>query len=556
MSNTYLVIINDNTLFPYAMTLAYSLRKSITLNTIILLVPNKTSDNIVLLMMKLYDHVIKSNTYPEAILLNPKSVIVDGKFIDITEDSPVFNSFFRKVIKLYPEIKYFKEFHDTIRNNLTFNSTYLRQYSGLKRSNYVFDVTKLYGIDVSTFNKNNLEYYHTDITKDYLPTNIDVLFSGIKEYDFIEPINRLRSNYTTSYFDQVQDQDNYRDFIMTYYVQCRPKCSIMLSFSFNETDLKELSKYGNVYYHKKISMTLKGMKNLLFVLYDDITFNARTDIIKSLEINDTINVIVFDNINNEKLSAIKDKFNILRLSEHFYQTVLYSQYLFNQNSIDFLNKATIVTKWSESNIKFNTFKKIVYLNMNLQQINNLLMISGSVLQAYGLRSAFDIDAIIIDSKLNMNKMYDFISTNIKDFPFIADVGIMNTSNWRDTWTEKNDQILKTININNTYDLTLDPANYFYYNGMKHATIKFEITKKLQRIFNNISRDAPKYLYDIADLVLLYSKQLFDKQLTLPIKNDQQQVTQKLVKIITKIYKLDFDQNIIRKFVSEKLNFIG
>lgn len=599
MNHSYTIIASLKS-FPYIITLAYSLRKTLTLSKLILYVPknhNLTND-LLIFMMRFFDHIVHELEGP-TFIINYKSVVVSnidnifefnsGKcnngyayFYPNNEgiitseicnyiksikdyDDALFNSYFRKILQKYPDIKNYDVFHEAIRNNLKFDASYLRKFNGLKRSNYVFDINKLYGINAASFNKTNLEFYHTDITKEYSPNHLNLLFEGIKEYDFMAPIKLLKFNYKSSFFDgiykdinnskhySINEFDVNHDFIMTYYVQCRNKCTIIINQS--EIDIKDLSAYGNIYYYKKITLTKHGINNLFYVLNTNLTYNARIDLIKSLNLNTDIFIYVLDVIDNHKLNHIKTKFNILMLSETFYQTVLFAQYLFSHTSIKFLEIAELNNNWYEANIKLNTFKKIIYLNMDLKELNNLLLISGSVLQAYGLRSAFDIDAIVIDSKLDNNKLLDFINSNIKDFPFITDVGIMKTSLWRDTWTDKNDQILKSIGINNIYDLVLDPSNYFYYNGIKHANINFEIAKKLQRIFNNISREIPKFLYDIADLILLNNVNLFDRQLTLPLNNENNKITNKLINIIQNIYKANVDSNVINKFVSEKLIFI-
>src|SRR5690606_18364832 len=121
--------------------------------------------------------------------------------------------------------------------------------------------------------------------------------------------------------------------------------------------------------------------------------------------------------------------DLMHINDHFYQTVNYAEMLLNNNSIDLLNKQKInLVNMSNferaSHFKYQTFKKFLYTNLSLMEIYKIIIIGGTILYAYGIKTMTDIDSIM--TKPNNQEleqlMYDNFQNKATKFQF-ADMGI-------------------------------------------------------------------------------------------------------------------------------------
>jgi hypothetical protein len=490
-----------------------------------------------------------------------KPFMLDSKFdMSIRTQYPdyiLFHQYYEEILQKYPLFKtnpvlqecndmhkYFKVHLNRVVNHDNLNP------------GETFDVnliSRLFKLQKPLDNSNELlEYYFTDRHLCYRPFDIDPMFKSdnIKPFDFFRPIELLQENFRSKYYEELlpkkiniterldkimletnidlEDLDN----IMLNYIRCRPKTFMITLWPLASKEdivnnlVNELNGSGNVYYVRNIQISFKGIKNLMFWMYDEFSFNDRlTFIDKKLEYSQVkkydknqITIIIYDNVKDQKLSGqasnykkflrnlIGDLFknnsdirgnDLMHINDHFYQTITYAELLLNQNSLNVLENQDI----SLSNVmadvdlaghlKLQTFKKYLYSNLSQLEMSKLITMGGATLYAYGIRSPTDIDSIMIkpNSPELEQLMYDVFQNKSTKFEFI-DMGIEGKF-WRDSWTQKNNEIF------NFFDVDIDgvvtnPRYHFYFQGLKFYLLDYEIVRKLFR----------SKVQDFADFVII------------------------------------------------------
>ena len=131
------------------------------------------------------------------------------------------------------------------------------------------------------------------------------------------------------------------------------------------------------------------------------------------------------------------------------------------------------------------------------------MIGGTILYAHGLRKFTDIDSIFAAThslgseyeKYLESLIYDnFVSKDTK-IHFI-DLQIENSQHWKDSLTEKNNQVFNAVNIKSTIDLITNPVNHLYFQGIKLYKLDAEILRKFMRIRDSNIHNKNKDLMDL------------------------------------------------------------
>ena len=405
-------------------------------------------------------------------------------------------------------------------------------------------IYEMYNTDHKHVKYYQLKYFHTNKNSQYRPFDLKPMFDEIQEYDYMSPLQKLSEYHSkNSYYERLYERNtnllssatdsklrlnlvdhinaNDRDSIILEYLKCRPKTFVITlwrpAISGLDKFIELLKKNGNVYYVKTITLSKQGLRNLLFWYYDDFTYNERLKFIeKKMEYidvttyNNPICYILFDNINNKHLSGqgsefkkelrnkimefsglSKDKYrgnDLLHVNDYFYQSVEYSQLLLNNNSINVLNNQNCESVATDifviANLKMQTLRRVVYSNMSLLEIDRMMMMGGTVFYSYGVRAFNDIDAIIIDIEPsrspNLTQIVKNMFSSEKSKFYFLDAGLQGSAEWKESWTKKNQQILNFLNITSFKDLVLDPANYFYHQGMKIMSLDYEMIKKFMR----------------------------------------------------------------------------
>jgi hypothetical protein len=373
----------------------------------------------------------------------------------------------------------------------------------------------------------HLTYYHTNKNTQYRPFNVVSMFDNIEEFDYVTPLkklkdcmndsnyyNQLHSKYSSklkeafsskirlNLVDDIDIED--REAIMIQYIKCREKTRIVTLFGSALRSLNEitelLEEFGKIYYIKTINLNKHGMRNLMFWHHDDFSYDERLVFIEkklsSIDVvddNNSVCIIIFDDVES-KNAVIKQELKIklmeilslneetimdlFHINEYFYQTVEVVELLLNKNSVNMLNeqdcKMFASDKFSISNLKIQTLRKLIYSNMSLLEIDRLLLMNDVVLYAYGIRPFESIDTMMIGTKENDSKMLtDYFSKffcNKESKLFFLNGGYCSKNE-----KKKSGQAKYT-----TKDLVLDPVNFFYFQGIKIIRFSLEMVNKIIR----------------------------------------------------------------------------
>lgn len=441
-----------------------------------------------------------------------------------------------------------KDIEVKLRNGFDFNKKKIR-YENMGGSPHVINICNMYHIDRKSLKDYQLKYYHTNRTTQYRPFYITQMFDNIDAFDYLEPIKRLKKYYSSgncfgncfgNYFEKLYDrtkklinkvnvqlseldyiEQHDKDSIMLEYVKCRPNAFIITLWKPALKTLDVLTTYlksnGNVYFTKIIKFDKKGLANLMFWMYDEFTYTERLSFIKkklgyidTTESDNDVCFIVFDNINNMQLSGQSSPFkneirnkiltssnldrnkyrgnDLVHINDYFYQTVEYSQMIFNNNSLEVISdqdcEKFAKNDYVIANLKMQTLRKVIYSNMSLLEMGRFIAIGGSILYAYGIRSFNDIDSIVLD--VDHHKTDRIVGLTEKFFAdkkskfYFVDSGIPGSRLWVDKWTNINKIIHNFLNIDGLKELILDPKHYFYHQGIKMVTLEYEIIRKIIR----------------------------------------------------------------------------
>lgn len=430
-----------------------------------------------------------------------------------------------------------------LREGFDFNKNKIR-FQNKKADPKMKIVSEMYGIEPSFVKHFHLKYYHTIKKSQYRPFNINQMFDHIESFDYETPLKKLSEYHSKdSYYQKLYEkyskqliaaresrtrlnlvdaiQPDDRDLIALQYIKCRKSCFVITvwkpALSGLDRLVELLESNGSIYYIKTLQLNKNGLRNLLFWYYDEFNFDERLifvekklTYIEATDENNPVCVILFDNINNKALSGrgspfkqvIRDNLmkyanldknkyyvnDLLHVNDYFYQTVEYCQLFLIKNSLTVLNnqdcRVFATDTFIPHNLRLQTFRRIIYSDMSLLEIDRMMTSGGTVFYAYGLRGSTDIDTLLIDIEPNTsNKLVTFVDnffSNKKTKFFFLDAGIQGSRYWRDTWTQKNKLILDFLKIRDLKELVLDPKNYFYFQGIKMSSLDFEMARKLLR----------------------------------------------------------------------------
>ena len=290
------------------------------------------------------------------------------------------------------------------------------------------------------------------------------------DYDFFinrkfrDPLSNAGESLSQLYSDTValehiKHNDNIRVLIL-----------FPIAYANNDTNILTIEKiiidYGFSYYKKKILLNRTGLKNLIKECYRNENWIGGMYPTDTLAANKTnlcysnsytiIFLINFNDINTiiEMKNKCREIFNIgknsLHISDYSNDTFRIASAILNDNSIHYLNHSVDIMS---ANLKEYLFKYYTAIKQNTE---DYCVTSSAVLDIYGIRESKDLDYLHYhDNELNIIKI----------------------SPHKDKW-------LSYYGIHK-HDIIYNPENYFYYNGIKFATLKCIKNMKLNR---NESKD--------------------------------------------------------------------
>jgi hypothetical protein len=471
-----------------------------------------------------------------------KPFVLESK-IDMSErilypDFILWHEMYIEIIKEHPDLKTSVSLQQANQMNKFFESRSIGRNIQITNNKEIIK----YKYDTTKINSSNLKYYYGERDTTYSPKYIKEMFVDIDDYDYSKPIEKLaeyyngKSYYTNilksysipttktqlSDFDVISVFD--RDLIMLEYIKCKKSVFILTLWPISYDSLSEFTTYlqnmGNIYYTKTVTLNKNGVRNLMFWMYNEFNFKSRLDFIdkkleysKVDEINNNITFIFFDNVNKLQLSGqgskqkkiFRNKIleilkfdsdsirgnDVLHVNDFFSQTIEYSQMILNSNSLKLLENQNIDNYisgyFSPSQMSIQTYRKWMYDELSLLEMDRLVNMGGLILYAYGIRKSNDIDGVFVSigndsaesERMIEDVLYTFFHDKKTKFDF-ADIGKEGSKYWRESWTEKNKYLLNLFHLDTMVEVATNPTYHMYHNGLKLLTIDFEIMRKLIR----------------------------------------------------------------------------
>lgn len=216
---------------------------------------------------------------------------------------------------------------------------------------------------------------------------------------------------------------------------------------------KEIEKViPNIVYRKEMTLTPNGAHNLLSQIYygeewlgsvEDDFRGSKGKLVECFKTFEPLRIIAFQANSLDDVLKIKDKvreiFNVGKHSIHITDTkeeaIRVARVVFNDNSIHFLNYAK-PNRYISTHTKIDKFKEFIVKNE--LDVNDVVLDSGIVLSAYGLRESSDIDYFVDD-----NEKLKYHNEELE---------------YHDEELEYHDE--------EKLELIYNPKNYFYFNDFK------------------------------------------------------------------------------------------
>ncbi len=285
------------------------------------------------------------------------------------------------------------------------------------------------------------------------PLSVEKMMDVAPEYNYKYFIERGLSSAAADAIAVEYCRIEENTFVPIIYPSAQGKDSELISI---------LSKYGDILYSKEVYLSGEGPLNLIRQIYHsepwlgsyaDGFSGAKNKTLGCFQEHGAVRVfIVKSNLEDMLLAKneIRDLFGISNHSVHINDThdesVELSNILFNANSIHFMNHSRIVNfKWFQNLL--NEYRAFIENN---DIDGEYLCVDGSaIMAAYGIREARDLDYL--------HHGYDDVESGYKE------IGSHNHS--------------ADLYANSIDDIIFNPANYFYCDGLKFATL--DILKKMK-----------------------------------------------------------------------------
>ncbi len=268
--------------------------------------------------------------------------------------------------------------------------------------------------------------------------------------------------YDYKYFQNRRLETKYADFIAYHYAKLKKNTYIVTLFpsaiGYDDEVEQILRNYAKIVYHKKIEINTKGAINLIKQMYRDEKWlgneennfeGARYKAEQCYRHNGPTRVYLIETKAPELLVQAKTKIrDIYKIENHsvhindkYDETLRLAQIYFNDNSIHFLNNASILQP-ARFRYLFNEYKK--FLEINNVDTEYFCIDGSAVMSAYGIRDCRDLDYL--------HKGYENI--NYKDIEVIG--------------SHNHEVSYHSTGIDN---IIFNPDNHFYFDGIKFCSLK-------------------------------------------------------------------------------------
>ncbi|MCI5051977.1 MAG: glycosyltransferase family 25 protein [Simkaniaceae bacterium] len=254
-------------------------------------------------------------------------------------------------------------------------------------------------------------------------------------------------------------EEKYLDAMATEYLRWSPKCKILCLFPSAQAPIEKIEEiilsYGNIVYRKECQFNKTGTLELIKLIYHNEKWvgnhanGYRLGKVKASRCfpnSHPLRVFLVELPSEEAAIAVKEKIreeckignDSVHINDTHPQSLMIGRALFNQNSIDFMNRR----KKAECT-KFDRLMTQLHQFVRESQIDTetLCVDASAILSAYGLRDCQDLDLLHL-GKLPKNP-YEIDSHN----------GYLK---YHSTHLD---------------DILFNPSNHFYYQGIKFLSPK-------------------------------------------------------------------------------------
>ena len=345
----------------------------------------------------------------------------------------IWFSYLANILNKYPELRRVNFLQEPIivsKYFLASISRFIVNFIKLNKNKKKNEINNIYGKNEKI---NNLDYYYLDITKEYSTesTNLNPIiglneigFNFFLEYmDKISNIKFIDFKICKNISEIIEKTENNNNLIglnlfLNQYIKLYPNTFIILEITDillkKPTKLKELK--NNLIYLRSVCLDGFCLKNILFNLYQNYTYNQRIIFLSKFEnnINYTINLSLYETINSVDLGDVNIGTNIFILS-NTKTKIRFGSIFFNTNTIDMFknkNKLCICIENTDDFINtdslikliyFQTLKKWIHCNYLGNDIENIMIIDYTN-NYYKIidNNEYDINKI---NKINKNKIY-------------------------------------------------------------------------------------------------------------------------------------------------------
>lgn len=396
---------------------------------------------------KLTKKVININKYEKGFSImysNEKPFIMKNKE-NLEERSKleinrIWYYFFIKIINKYPEIKDNESLKETIEISKYFmheNFKKIVDYKDLNKK----DIDKIM-YDLYNLKDKNNSYYHLDISKEYDNDSLNFLdnifiLNNFREY--LKNRNLINSNVKINNINDVisnVSDENILEYLLNEYVKVKKNIIVGLIIDKEEINIKNIPK-KNLFYKKNFKLLGFVLKNILFNINQDYTYDQRLEQLSKFFDYETYNVLLciyetiysinfFDlnkdntiliNNNNTKIRAASILLNKNTLSRYTNKKIK----LIENNKIDKINllkllKFQTIKKWIYNNYDGNELKEIIIYKLD----NKLILIDNIIKNKERMKIIKDDKIKLLDlyfNKLDKNNRYEKIIENINNPEF-------------------------------------------------------------------------------------------------------------------------------------------
>lgn len=387
----------------------------------------------------------------------------------------VWFSYLTNIINKYPEIKKYSCVNESVMISKYFLaslSRFITEFIKLNKNKKLQNVINIYG----TNKYNNLDYYHLDLTKEY--TN-KFLKYDIDTYDietFLKYIDKLKIfidyyNYTSAkkLIIELENRDqNLLYIFLNNYIKMFSSVFVTIEIYSEEKTISKVPKdlKNNLIYRKQYNLKNTVLKNIIFNLYQNLTYEQRFKYINKNLFKSEYNIVLsvyemissitdYDTNSNLELFVFYEQSSKIRLSSIFFNPNTINQYQTSSNNIE-INVFKDDLKIND--IKLSDIIQMLYLQTLKKYIFSVY--TGDEINNLGVYLKDSNEIMIIDN--NNHTISKIKNINANKIFFIT-IFFSKQSQYKNILKEKN------ININEIYDIN----KHWEFEGIKFVNLKNE-----------------------------------------------------------------------------------